>query len=381
MRKALFWMHLAAGCVAGSVILVMSATGALLAFQPQVLRFVERAQRRIEPPVALPTPLPPEALLAGVLSQRPGARPASLTLDADPRVAALVGAGRDAVLHVDPYSGEVRGEGAPGWRAFFRQVTDLHRWLAVAAGSRDTARGVTGACNAAFLFLSMSGLYLWWPRQWTRRQLRPVVFFQRGLRGKARDFNWHNAIGLWCAPVIFFLTLTALTISYPLVGNALYQGTPTAPPASARPEAAPTAEAFVGLDGAWAAARERVPGWTLGVLRVARAGAPVTVAITDSPWRSPYGRSQLSYDPRTREVAKWEPFAEFAPGRKTRTAARWLHTGEILSWPGQLVAGLASLGGAFLVWTGLSLAWRRFRAWRVGRKTCNQTVAREARPA
>jgi len=32
--------------------------------------------------------------------------------------------------------------------------------------------------------------------------------------------------------------------------------------------------------------------------------------------------------------------------------------------PGQTVAGLASLGGCFLVWTGLAMAWLRFRSWR-----------------
>jgi len=43
---------------------------------------------------------------------------------------------------------------------------------------------------------------------------------------------------------------------------------------------------------------------------------------------------------------------------------RFAHTGEVLGLPGQTVAGLVSLGAAVLVWTGLALAWRRFRAWR-----------------
>jgi uncharacterized iron-regulated membrane protein len=95
-----------------------------------------------------------------------------------------------------------------------------------------------------------------------------------------------------------------------------------------------------------------------------RPGSPVSVSIAESASRSPFGRSQLSVDPATGGVVKWEAFADFSLGRKLRVASRWTHTGEILSWPGQLVAGLASLGGGFLVWTGLSLAWRRFRNWR-----------------
>ena len=55
-----------------------------------------------------------------------------------------------------------------------------------------------------------------------------------------------------------------------------------------------------------------------------------------------------------------ESFADYDSGRKARSWLRFLHTGQALGWVGQLVAGLASLGGAFLMWTGFSLAWRRF---------------------
>ena len=49
-RKVLFWLHLVAGVVAGSVILVMCVTGTLLTFQQSVLRVVEREQRFVSPP-------------------------------------------------------------------------------------------------------------------------------------------------------------------------------------------------------------------------------------------------------------------------------------------------------------------------------------------
>ena len=47
---------------------------------------------------------------------------------------------------------------------------------------------------------------------------------------------------------------------------------------------------------------------------------------------------------------------------------RWLHTGEALGVVGQTIAGLASLGAAVLVWTGLSLALRRARAYAATRR-------------
>ena len=209
--------------------------------------------------------------------------------------------------------------------------------------------------------------------------------------------------------MIFFLTLTGLVISYPAIGNWLYAQQPPggALPAPRRGAAAErrrgrararrtarrgraegreekplTPESFAGLDRAFALAKGQMPDWTLVVLRLpARPGAPAAVALTDSASRSPYGRSSLTVDLKSGEIAKWEPFAGFATGRKLRNAARWTHTGEILSWPGQIVAGLASLGGAFLVWTGLALSWRRFRAWRAAGARRTAPVPSGAEPA
>jgi sulfite reductase (NADPH) flavoprotein alpha-component len=95
-----------------------------------------------------------------------------------------------------------------------------------------------------------------------------------------------------------------------------------------------------------------------------RGDGPVTVLIQAPDAFHPFQRSQLTLDRRTGEVVKWEPYANNSAGRKLRTWVRALHTGEAFGFPGQTVAGLASLGGCFLVWTGLAMAWRRLRSWR-----------------
>ena len=28
--------------------------------------------------------------------------------------------------------------------------------------------------------------------------LRPAIWFRRGKNGRARDWNWHNTVGIWC---------------------------------------------------------------------------------------------------------------------------------------------------------------------------------------
>src|ERR1700752_2626718 len=43
-RRALFWLHLLAGVIAGTVIFFLALTGACLAYQRQMIAFADRAQ-------------------------------------------------------------------------------------------------------------------------------------------------------------------------------------------------------------------------------------------------------------------------------------------------------------------------------------------------
>ena len=43
LRRLVFWLHLVVGVIAGLVILVLAVTGALLAFEPQILAAADRA--------------------------------------------------------------------------------------------------------------------------------------------------------------------------------------------------------------------------------------------------------------------------------------------------------------------------------------------------
>jgi hypothetical protein len=78
---------------------------------------------------------------------------------------------------------------------------------------------------------------------------------------------------------------------------------------------------------------------------------------------------------------KWEPFASLPAGRRLRSHARFAHTGEVWGLAEQTIAGLASLGVAFLVWTGVSLAIRRLAAWRGRGRRVSPDTSRDTRAA
>jgi uncharacterized iron-regulated membrane protein len=381
LRTLIFWPHLVAGVCAGLVVLLMSVTGALLTYERQLIAWGDRDFRSI-PASPAAARLPVEALLAGVRAARPDLAPTAVTVGSAPDAPVAL-ALPQRVVYVDAYSGALLGEGSPTIRRFMSDLRAWHRWIAVEGEGRATARAITGWSNLLFLFIVTSGFYLWFPRKWSWSQVKAVVLFNPRARGKARDFNWHNVIGSWSAIPLFIIVASAVPISFQW-GNALvYRVVGEAPPAPPAREGGPAARegrppapgadgerrqrrppTLAGLDAMWTRAQQQVPGWRTINMRIpASADAPVVFAIDRGDGGQPQRRSTLTLDRGTGEVVSYEAFADLTLGRRIRNVMRFAHTGEVLGIPGQTVAGLVTAGGAVLVWTGLALALRRFRAW------------------
>jgi uncharacterized iron-regulated membrane protein len=378
-RKLIFWCHLVAGVIAGIIVLIMSLTGVLLMFERQITYWADTRNYQVTKPSNESTPLPVETLLANVGQTQPETVPALITMRADPSAPAAIGLNGGRTLFVNPYTGQALGEGSKSTHDFFRVVTDWHRWLGASGENRALARSITGACNLAFLFMVVSGFYLWWPRKWIWATLRNVLWFKRGLPGKARDFNWHNVIGLWSVVPLFIVVLSGVVISYTWAGNLVYRLVGETPPAPRTAPNQPTAlqsspptnpeqkslsQPTEGLNRGWERATQQVPDWQIISLRLPNsADAPLVFSIDQGDGGQPQKRTQLTFDKQTGDVTKIEPFSSNTPGRRLRSILRFAHTGEVAGIFGQTIAGLASLGGAFLVYTGLALSWRRLRAW------------------
>ena len=163
LRKVIFWCHLTAGSIAGIVILVMCVTGVLLATQRSVIHYAERGFRAAPPSLSKASPQMPQRLPLATLFENAraakSAAPSGAIWRSDPTEPLEVTFARGQSLLLNPYTGTILGEGAVRTRAFFRSVEDWHRWLAVSLEHRSAGRGVTGACNFAFLFLVCSGPY------------------------------------------------------------------------------------------------------------------------------------------------------------------------------------------------------------------------------
>ena len=144
------------------------------------------------------------------------ATPATLLVLSDPAAPVEATFGRERGVLLNPYTGDVLAETSARSRAFFQTVENWHRMLGAQGDNRAIGRAFTGACNLAFLLPGGHGpLSLVAADVGDGRALDPQCSFKSGLKGRARDWNWHNAIGIWSALPLLIIVTTGVIMSYP----------------------------------------------------------------------------------------------------------------------------------------------------------------------
>jgi uncharacterized iron-regulated membrane protein len=372
IRTTIFWIHLVCGVTTGLVVLMMSVTGVLLTYERQILAYAERHGFPIEGNGA--TRLPLEAIVAAARQQRPDFAPATIMLRNEADAPITLGGGRSGNLFANPYSGAVAEPGAQGLRRFFGAMTGWHRWFNVDGDGRAAARAVTGASNLAFLFLVLSGMYLWLPRMGNRR-LQRTCCSAPAMSGRAR---------LQLAPRVRHLVGRAargrrghgdgvlVSLGQRSRLSRVRRGTARAWRSTRRPPSTPvaigewglgTGPSVLGLDELFSFAATHGDWRTLTLtLPTDAAATTARFAIDAGNGGQPQLRHTLTLDATTGAAASYAPFSSQTSGQQARSWVRFLHTGEALGIVGQTIAGLVSLTSVIMVWTGLALAWRRLIA-------------------
>ena len=398
VRKVLFWAHLAVGVVCGAVVLMMAVTGVLLTYEKQL---EEWADRGFWVAPALPSQTATVDELVGSAAAHaaaPDSAVTHLTRFAGPDSPILARLDGGQTVYLDPSTADVRGEPSSTIRTFFSWMTRIHRWFGVQGEGRTLARGITGWSNALFLFLILSGLYLWMPRRWSFKHLRPRAWLNRGVSGRVRDFNWHHAFGFWASIPLFIVVFSATSISFPGFRNALTelieQDTPSAEnrdgegasigrPVTSVTPTTQNPDGFIEvIDRVLYEGPTQVQGWRSARLGLPRPSDDSIELRIERGWSGESTkRHTLVNDLSSGTPLSHETFSDLTRSERLRSFFRFAHTGEFFGLVGQTVAGLVSLAAAILVWTGLALSWRRLlrtRKRRNGRSRIDVRVDRRS---
>jgi uncharacterized iron-regulated membrane protein len=381
-------MHLVSGLVAGIAVFTMSFTGVALTYKRQIEQWV--AEQHYVPQAEQGQALPLEQLLAIQKREQPGVEAQTVVITNNPGAPVSLRAGRQGTLNLNPYNGEAMQLDSPRLTAFFAWNTGFHRWFNVEGENRAIARQITGVSNVIFFFLVASGMYLWLPSLWKWALFKARLVFHSGYPdSKSRDFHWHHIFGIWAALPLLAVVYTGGVISYPWVANLMYMAfgaeipQPQVPGGGGAPGGGQQGQGGQGRGPA--AGGEQIGSASTMTTKYQPLNALVDTAIAqaDGDWNRlnvtlPRGadpviqievdpgngaqahkRYTLSIDRSTGDVTNTRTFADQPEATRLRGISRFLHTGEVLGFWGQTLAGLASFAALFGVYTGFALSYRR----------------------
>jgi uncharacterized iron-regulated membrane protein len=217
LRPFLLKCHLYLSLTLGLALVAVALTGAPLVWRDQVDRALNPARYAVTGSTAV---LQPQAYIARALGAA-GAdqRPVELRYPEEPgwplRVATrLIGAdGKPAgatIVYLDPPTGDVLGVvGASG-----SLVGTLHNFHHMLGMPQYNGRQIVGWIGVAMLFLALSGVYLWWPRN--GELLRAL----RWKRSPWTTTNLHHLIGFWISIPLALVSLTGIYLAFPATAHS-----------------------------------------------------------------------------------------------------------------------------------------------------------------
>jgi hypothetical protein len=173
--------------VVGLFIVILSVTGAIAAFGPELDALFNRKLFHVEPQNTPPLPF---QMLAGIISQKFGEPVNTLRMPSGPDQSYMAAVARGQTqVFVNGYTGEILGTRSP--KTFWAKTVQFHKRLAPATGKGwpEIGNKIVAIACWAMLFLLLSGLYLWWPHP------RFSVKWKASLRRVM--FDLHNATGIY----------------------------------------------------------------------------------------------------------------------------------------------------------------------------------------
>ena len=254
IRRALYQVHLWIAVVLCILLVPIGLTGSLIAWPEQV-------QAVLHPPphvAATETAtLSPSAYLEAAKAGLPkGARVLGLRMPAKPgeavAVSATLGRGGPAAgqtAWLDPADGKVLSAG----RTIPRAYQMMHQFHDTLLLEENGGGAIVGWAGVAMFILSLSGIWLWWPRG--NSFLRAF----RWRRTPGTLMNLHYLVGFWVSIPLALLSITGVFISFPKVGAAVLGAPPPQAQAPRPPGGGGPREPTLTAEQAIAAARAAHP--------------------------------------------------------------------------------------------------------------------------
>lgn len=362
-----------------------AVSGALLVYHDELDALINPKRWTVSGPELALTPAQylaraaaaaPNETVAGIRFPREGGRP--VVVLARQQVGAATGRRPRLIsIYLDPPTGAVldKVDFRASWVGFLHV---FHENLTI---PRYYGRQIVGWVGVGMLVLSLSGIWLWWPRRGS------LISALRWRRAAQTSSNLHHALGFWISIPLVIVSLTGIYLSFPQTARSLMSSVaPMQPPPQRTFGAAilekPNLTADVALrlaQTAEPAARPAslflptVQGRPRGKSRDGREGGKRAAAPPS--WRVQLRNAEqlvtVTVDDRGGVVRRLpDPLA----GNRAAQWIRWIHDGSRGGEAWRFIVFLTGVFPVIFAVTGWLMWWRGRRA---RRRIASAQVARE----
>lgn len=372
INNVITWLHLWLGLISGIIVVIVSITGCLFAFQTEISNVIHKKEFFISPPATETANLPMHVLLQKASAALgSGHSPNYITAYADPHRAwefmNYEPGNQDAFtfpgtiksyqsVFLNPYTGEVTGK-IDYMQDFFVVVKYIHWSLYL---STKYGQPIVGWGTLLFVVSLITGFVMWIPKRWNKVERDKSLTVRWKATWKRLNYDLHNVLGFYVVLIALVLGLTGMIYSFTWFSKAAYAtaSLSTAPmpqPSFVSDTAAPAMQypedqAFLATRAAYPDAKRYGLDWP------ATKDAPLEVTA--------FHGKEVYYDANTAYFDQYSGkklgktgFTTQNNGEKLLLMNYDIHVGAIGGLIGKIIAFIVSLICASLPITGFVIWW------------------------
>ena len=360
MRSVFLKVHLYLGLVAALFLLILSATGAIMAFEHDIERWVDPGLWHATVGAHPMDPMDEDRLVAIAEAKFRPAHVSMIQIAPRPDVVRVMHMSDRAAVYINQWDGTITGRTAGTTRTqdWIGYVHQLHlRLLPVPRAAPTLAPAGKVVISLAGLILCLlvpTGLVLWW------RAKRLSI--HAGGSAFRIAFDAHHVVGIYACLFLFVAGLTGVMVGFDAAEQLFYKVTQSKTPTRPRPPQASEAggRQAISVERAMAVGRGAVPGGEVIQVQIPENPTSVFAVFLRGP-REVAADSPIPIivyiDPYNASVLHIQDLFTESPGYRLVRLNRAIHTGDYWGGAGHVVMSLSSLGLGVMAISGLFI-WR-----------------------
>jgi len=209
-RKFMTDVHLWLGLASGIILFLVCFSGTMLVFEKEIESFFAEELRVVPSSEKLSIDE-----LTSRMSEKGTVSSVSIPTEASEayefRVKTSPKDRRGTTFMMDPYSAVILKPEPSPLDGFFSVMFRMHRWLLL---DTSIGRPIVGVATIIFLFLSISGIIIWFPKKWKWKAFKPGFKIKWSANWKRINHDLHNTLGFYSCIVLVIMILTGLCWSF-----------------------------------------------------------------------------------------------------------------------------------------------------------------------